>query len=137
MGVCHPVLQILTPFQNKCNFPHPFSDHTSKIHTHSQTRPLGRNYVIITYIRLQTKKFFKCISNSHFYSFGIETITTFIRPRSSLENHTRLQTKMGKVCTRFQTKNHTLWGAYTHMAYIREYPSPVSVNLKKCEDKTT
>ena len=23
---------------------------------------------------------------------------------SSLENHTQLQTKMGKVCTRFQTK---------------------------------
>ena len=32
---------------------------------------------------------------------------------SSLENHTRFQTKMGKVCTHFQTKeaqNHTLWG---------------------------
>ena len=33
---------------------------------------------------------------------------------SSLENHTRFQTKMGKVCTHFQTKgaqNHTLWGS--------------------------
>ena len=27
------------------------------------------------------------------YSFGIETINTFIRSRSSLENHTRYQTK--------------------------------------------
>ena len=38
------------------------------------------------------------------YSFGIETITTFIHSRSSLENHSRFQTKMGKVYTRFQTK---------------------------------
>ena len=38
------------------------------------------------------------------YSFGIETINTFIHSRSSLENHTRFQTKMGKVYTRFQTK---------------------------------
>ena len=38
------------------------------------------------------------------YSFGIETINTFIRSDSTLENHTRFQTKMGKVYTRFQTK---------------------------------
>ena len=31
------------------------------------------------------------------YSFGIETINTFIRSRSSLENHTRFQTKTAKV----------------------------------------
>ena len=43
---------------------------------------------------------------------------------------------MGKVYTRFQTKNHTLWGPHTYMAYIREYP-PVSVNPKECENKTT
>ena len=49
VGVCRPVLQILTRFQTKkCNFPHPFSDQTSKIHTRFQTWPLGRNYVIIT-----------------------------------------------------------------------------------------
>ena len=49
VGVCRPVLQILTLFQTKkCNFPHPFSDQTSKIHTRFQTCPLGRNYVIIT-----------------------------------------------------------------------------------------
>ena len=36
-------------FQTKnCNFPHLFSDQSSKIHTHFQTWPLGRNYVIIT-----------------------------------------------------------------------------------------
>ena len=37
-------------------------------------------------------------------SFEIEKINTFIRSRSSLENYTRFQTKMGKVYTRFQTK---------------------------------
>ena len=36
-------------------------------------------------------------------SFGIETINTFTHSRSSLENHTRFQTKMGKKYTRFQT----------------------------------
>ena len=49
------------------------------------------------WIRAQTKEFFKCISSSHIsislYSFGIETITTFIHSRGSLENHTRFQTK--------------------------------------------
>ena len=38
------------------------------------------------------------------YSFGIETITTITRSRSSLENHILFQTKMGKVYTRFQIK---------------------------------
>ena len=38
------------------------------------------------------------------YSFGIETINTFIRFRSSLERDNQFQTKMGKVYTRFQTK---------------------------------
>ena len=32
----------------KCHFPHPFLDQTSKIHTCFQTWPVGRNYVIIT-----------------------------------------------------------------------------------------
>ena len=38
------------------------------------------------------------------YSFGTETINTLIPSRISLENHTRFQTKMGKVYTRFQTE---------------------------------
>ena len=48
----------------KCNFPLPFSDRTSKIHTRFQTWPLGRGHVIITYIRAQTKQNFKAIPNS-------------------------------------------------------------------------
>ena len=68
MGVCRPVLQFQT---KKCNFPHPFSDQTSKIHARFQTWPLNRNYVIITYIRLerQQKNSYKSISNSHFFFF--------------------------------------------------------------------
>ena len=38
----------------------------------------------------------------HSYSFGIAPIDTFIHSRSSPENHTRFQTKMGKMNTRFQ-----------------------------------
>ena len=38
------------------------------------------------------------------YSFGIETIDTFIHSRSFQENPTRFQTKMDNVYIRFQTK---------------------------------
>ena len=41
-GGCHPILQILPLFQTKkCHFefPHPFSDQTSKIHTRFQSWP--------------------------------------------------------------------------------------------------
>ena len=49
VGLCCPVLQILTLFQTKKgNFLDPFSEQTSKIHTRFQTWPLGRNYVLIT-----------------------------------------------------------------------------------------
>ena len=67
-----------------------------------------------------------------FYSFGIETINTFIHSRSSLENYTRFQTKMGKVQTRFQTKTaqKTLpdGAAHTYIAYVREYPPGLDFN---------
>ena len=56
------------------------------------------------------------------YSFGIETINTFIRSHSALENHTQLQTKMGKVYTCFQTKTRPGGAAHTYIACIREYP---------------
>ena len=38
------------------------------------------------------------------YSFGVEKTNTFIRSCGSLENHTRFQTVMVKIYTRFQTK---------------------------------
>ena len=75
MGVCHPVLQILTLLQTKNAIFH-------TIHTRFLTSSLGRNYVIITYIRAQTKHFSNAFRIRIFaflsYSFGIDTINTFI-----------------------------------------------------------
>ena len=55
------------------------------------------------------------------YSLGIETINTFIHSHSSLENHTRFQTKMSKVYTVFRPKrrkNPTRWGGpYIYSLY--------------------
>ena len=77
----------------KCHFPHPFSDQTSKIHTRFQTWPVGSNYVIITQIRGETKKNVLNLFRIRIfffltYSFGIEMINMFIHSCSSLENHT-------------------------------------------------
>ena len=48
VGVCRPVLQILTLCQSKkCHSSQPFSDLASKVHTRFQTSSL-QNYVIIT-----------------------------------------------------------------------------------------
>ena len=61
------------------------------------------------------------------YSFGIETITTFIRSRSSLENHTRFQTKMFKGYTRFHTKKAQKpypLGSHIRICLILECTSP-------------
>ena len=109
VGLCRPVLQILTLVQTKkIHFPHPFSDLASKIHTRFQTWPLGRNYIIITYIWAQTKNSSNTFRIRIFYfpsySFRIETINTFMHSCSSLENHTRFQTKMSKIYIRFQTR---------------------------------
>ena len=65
-----------------------------------------------------------------FLSYLEHTIKTFacIHSRSSLENHTLFQTKMGKVYTRFQTKrpkNQTLWGGtYIYGLYMGVPPPP-------------
>ena len=55
------------------------------------------------------------------FSFGIETIETFIQSRSFLKNHTRFQTRMGKAYTRFQTKTAQKpdpMGGGTHLCSI-------------------
>ena len=87
--MCRPVLQILTLFQiKKCYFQHPFSDQTSKIQTRFQTWPVGKQKNSANPLKIRTFLFLS-------YSFGIETINTFIHSRSrSLENHTRFQTNM-------------------------------------------
>ena len=65
------------------------------------------------------------------YSFRIAMIRTFVRFRSSLKSHTRFQTKMGKVYTRFQTKTaqkpYPMGSTYLY-SYIREYPPPPGLN---------
>ena len=64
VGVCLPVLQILTLFQTKkMSFFTPIF--RSKIHTHFQTCPWAEIMLWITWIKAQTKKFFKCILNLH------------------------------------------------------------------------
>ena len=82
---------------------------------------------------MQTKKFFKSISNSHIslsflliWNWNDKYVHTL---RSSLENNTRFQTKCAKGIPVFRpkrSKNHTWWGRHTHtyMAYIRENPPP-------------
>ena len=57
VGVCHPVL----------HFPYPFSDQTSKIHSHFRIWPLGRNYFINTWNRAQTKKILQMHFEFTFY----------------------------------------------------------------------
>ena len=68
-----------------------------------------------------TKNFLKPISNSHIPLSFLFIWNTFRHYRSSLENHTRFQTEMTKIYTRFQTKTaenlpfrtaHTLYGLY-------------------------
>ena len=55
------------------------------------------------------------------FSFETETINTFVHFRSALEKHTRFQTKMSKVYTRFQTKTAQRPFGAAHR-YVGEYP---------------
>ena len=65
------------------------------------------------------------------YSFGIETINTFIHSRSSPENHTRFQTKLGKNPTRWGgTFLYSLYkgvlpsnGSLLHWSFLSSFPS--------------
>ena len=72
----------------------------------------------------QQKRFLKIHFLFLSYSLGIETINTFTHSRSSLENHTRFQTKLSKVYTCLQTntdlKTFPFAAAHTYMACIGE-----------------
>ena len=113
--------KILTPFQTKkCHFTDPFSvlAFRQKLrHHYLDSVRKQKNYSNAFGIRILL-----LLS----YSFGIETINTFKRSRNTLENHTRFQTKMGKVYIRFQTKTVQKPDPMgRHMPiYIRENPSP-------------
>ena len=98
VGVCRPVLQILTLFQAiEMSFSTPVFRPGLLAEIISSLFRLERNQKFLQ-LHLEFAYF------SFFCSFGIKTINTFIHSRSSLENHTWYQTKIGKIYTRFQTK---------------------------------
>ena len=59
-------------------------------------------------------------------SFGTVMINTFIHSRSSLETHTRFQTKMGKVQTKTTPKPYP-WGRHILIWLIWGYPPPPGI----------
>ena len=63
------------------------------------------------------------------YSFGIETISTFIYSRSSLEKSYPILDQNGKSVYPFSDQNIAktppFGAAHTYIAYIRKYPPPV------------
>ena len=79
-----------------------FQTKNCHFYTRFQTRwPLDGNYVIIAFFKDFEFAYFSFFLS---YSFGIETIKTFIHSYSSFQNNTRFQTKLGEVYTRFQAK---------------------------------
>ena len=157
VGVCRPFLQILSLFQTKkchkgalnvcsgtitCCFETIVTSSlnlniffcnptmTSKIHTRFQTQPVGRNYVIITQIRAETKNFSKCISVSHFFYFFLFHLELKRQIRSyaaAVPSKTIpvSRPKWAKCKRSFsdQTEPKTIpvVAAHTYKAYIREY----------------
>ena len=120
--VCCLVFPILTLFHSK----------NVIFHTCFQTWSLKSIPVFRPGLRVQIKKFFKCISNLHIsHSFlfiwnKFETINTFICSHSSQSKTKPVYrpkwTKCIPVFRPKRHKNHTLWVAHTYIAYLREYP---------------
>ena len=120
VGVCCPVLNILTLFQTKNvifrtrfqtwplkSIPvfRPGGDHKTQ-HKHWHETEIMSS---LLRLNLQQIDFLKSISNSHItlsflFIWNSEATNTLIHHRSSFVNHNRFQTKMSKVCTLFQTK---------------------------------
>ena len=50
--------------------------------------------------------------------------------RSSLEKHTRFQSKVGKVCTRFQTKTEQNWTRWGGSNVIKNIKCPIFFQLQ-------
>ena len=61
------------------------------------------------------------------FSFRIEKINTFIRSRSSLENHTRFQTRAYPFSVENGAKTLPDGAAHTYIAYLCEYSPPAGV----------
>ena len=96
----------------KCHFSQPFSDLSPKKFMSSLILRLEQQQNIYIYIYIKSFCFF--LTHLEF-----KTNNAFIHSGSSLESHSRFQTKMGKVYTSFQTRtvqNHPLWGS-TYLSY--------------------
>ena len=120
VGVCRPVLQILTLCQTKkISFstpvfrpglwnPYSFSD--LEVVKKRNITCLHKTEIMSSLLRLkpQQKDFLKSIFEfahyTFFLSFGIETTNKSIHNRSSFVNHTRFETKMHKIYSRFRIK---------------------------------
>ena len=153
-GVCRPVLQILTLLQTKkCHFPHPVSD--MEVLTKLNITCLRKTEIMSSLLRLkpQQKDFLKSVSNSHitlsFLFIWIGTTNPLIHNRTFFVNHTRFQTKMGKIYSRFQTKTAAthwvgtyLYGLYKgvptrtlyHSALVFSQSSPATVIPRLCRN---
>ena len=123
----------------KCNFLHPFSDQTSKIHIRFKTWSLGRNYVIST--RLGKQKLglgLGLIIQIHFEFAYFSFFLTYLKLKREIRSYTPVvptktipdsRPKWAK-CIQYpfpdQNGAKTLpdGAANTNMAYIREYPLP-------------
>ena len=128
VGVCRPVLQILTLFQTKiCHYSQPFSDLASHENLYPFSDPAPKK---LCHHR-QRKRF---LSSLFIWNWN----DMFIHSRISLETHTRIPDQNGQSLYPFSDqkwrKSSTLGGggAYTYMAFIREYPPPWSWACAKC-----
>ena len=130
VGVCRPVLQILTLFQTKtCHFPRSSSDQTSKTHTRFPHLAFRQKLCHHFLDKSANKNSFRIgIFLLRSCSFGIKKINALRHSRSSLVNHTRFLTKMDKVHTcaaaypfsdQKGPKTIPFGGEHTYMAIIQ------------------
>ena len=67
-----------------------------------------------------------------FYLFGIEPINTFMHSCKFVQNHTRFQTKMGKVYTHFQTFGEApIWLTQESTPWVLFFKAPSSHSSSK------
>ena len=128
VGIYRPVPQILTRFQTKkCNFPHPFSDLAFR-------QELCYHYLSV---RAQTKNYSNPFRIRIFlflaYSFGVETINTFILsvvPSKTIPDSRPKRAKCIPVFRPKQRKNSIRWGGtYLYSLFMGVLP-PNNVYLK-------
>ena len=142
VGVCCPVLNILTLFQTK-NVIFRTRFQTWPLKSIPVFRPGGghktqhkhwhETEIMSSLLRLnvQQKDFLKSISNSHItlsflFSWNSETTNTSIHHRSSFVNYTRFQTRSEQSVYSFfrpkQSKNPTRWGGTYLYGFYKGVP---------------